>query len=161
MMQPHEAIFVRGGGAHHQNNPPLAASQTAASVGIANDASVQQRIKGFTLVELLVVIGIIAVLIGILRCRPSPAPALYFHSVKCMSNLRVIAQALVNYSTDNKGMIVPSFNMPTATGPTNYTAIGATQAMDGWPSILDRDVEHSWQWRIAKHCQRFLLPGHL
>jgi len=95
--------------------------------------------RGFTLVELLVVIGIIAVMISLLLPALNRARE-QANSIKCMSNIRQISQALVMYTSDNKGYIIPSFNLPPVSGAaTNYTSIGAAQAMDGWPSILLRD----------------------
>ena len=68
-----------------------------------------RRRDGFTLVELLVVVGIIAVLIAIL------IPALKVareaaNKTRCASNLRQIGYAMQMYRADNKDFFAPSSN---------------------------------------------------
>ncbi|MDB5323211.1 MAG: hypothetical protein JWN40_4842 [Phycisphaerales bacterium] len=64
------------------------------------------RSKAFTLVEMLVVIGILALLIAILlpalnRARESA------NTVNCLSNMKQFTAAAMNYAADNKGYIIP------------------------------------------------------
>lgn len=70
---------------------------------------VSRHARGFTLVELLVVIGIIGLLVSLLlpamlKARQSA------YTVKCAANMRSILQALAVYSSQNKGFIPGSPN---------------------------------------------------
>jgi len=85
-----------------------------------------KRTDGFTLVELLVVIGIIAILIALLLPALSRARSAAL-SVACASNMRQLATAALAYQTENKGYVPAWTNKlrapDPATAPARYKTL--------------------------------------
>lgn len=99
----------------------------------------KKRISGFTLVELLVVIGIIAILIGVLlpalnKARESA------NSVKCQANLRSIGQGFSVYLSENKQTYPAAYIYNI--GP------GAPAAKQGGTAINRARGYTHWSWYI-------------
>ena len=81
---------------------------------------------GFTLVELLVVIGVIAVLIGMLMPALQKARAAS-QATSCLSNLRQITNAMILFSHDNKGFLPQSCGA--GTGQETFVIEGVSKTM--------------------------------
>ena len=107
---------------------------------ISRTGSRATRRGGFTLVELLVVIGIIALLISILLPSLNAARE-QAQVIKCLSNLRQIGVAAAAYTAQNKNTLLPADvrrlnpNSPTlAVNGQNYQDVEET-----WATILVAD----------------------
>jgi len=87
---------------------------------------------GFTLVELLVVIGIIALLISVLLPALNKARKAS-RTTACMSNLRQLAMAEIQYNMDCKGKFSPYYN---GSGGTKFQIEWMAQVMK--PQQLDK-----------------------
>ncbi len=119
----------------------------------------RKRPRAFTLVELLVVIGIIALLISILlptlaRARDSAK------AVKCGSNARQIAQGLIGYSSDFEGSLPIGYAFLGLGNAYAYgTAPNNRWTMEGWVYAVSGylNINREWGYTMPWTWQAYVL----
>ena len=94
---------------------------------------VSSQSRAFSLVELLVVIGIIAILIGLLL--PATARARQqAKAVQCMSNLKQIGFELLIYANANRGQLFP-YDLGTPSPPWERWPVHVFHFPGGFPAV--------------------------
>ncbi len=119
---------------------------------------------GFTLVELLVVIGIIALLISLLLPALTGAK-LQGQRVKCLSNERQMFVFMQMYSNDNRGILIPLGPLQDGTQDTSMLMVTPDNAAVGsspYPYMTLGSEVYPWQrwpYRLIKDASYAKIPA--
>ena len=117
---------------------------------MSQHSSVKRR-SGFTLLELLIVIGIIGVLSSIMFALFGGASD-SAQSAKCMTNMRNLATAVYNAASASDGV------MPAA-GSYEYTDLQYIRERKGWISWLNTSASNPYSGKNTKsHAQSSWVP---
>lgn len=92
--------------------------------------------SGFTLVELLVVMGIIAILAAVLFPALSMAMS-HARTARCSGNLRSISAAMITFAGDNNGNLPESGGTIYHSGGPNSPVIDAITGKSSWTEQLE------------------------
>jgi prepilin-type N-terminal cleavage/methylation domain-containing protein len=125
------------------------------------DAHLHNERRGFTLIEVLVTIGVIALLIGLL-VPVIAASMLRARELASAANLRSIGQMVEAYTVNNRGQYPAATpgRMYPAHIPTISMTIAHWYASDHWPGLF-ADTHPWWEYEslyLARGAERFLEP---
>ena len=118
---------------------------TRNTIGRATFRFQPRKNRGFSLVELLVVIGIIALLMGMLLPALKGA-RLQANSLACKANLRSIGQLLIIYANNNQGVLYP---IGSVVKPGEFGQVGYYRTLGNMSRYADGSVvPHEGRWPV-------------
>ncbi|WFB34667.1 type II secretion system protein [Kiritimatiellota bacterium B12222] len=100
-------------------------------------ATKYRRLHGFTLIEMLVVIAIIALLVTLLGGVTTRARN-HSKKINCAGNLRQLGVVILSYATEHEGWLPAQGNNPVFN---SWSHLVFNYVGDSWPSINQRTIQ--------------------